>query len=302
MLRRQFIKTSALATAASLMIPEFLSAGPKYPKKLIGLQLYSVREDMKKDPLGTLKQLSDMGFRYAEHANYINRKFYGYTPKEFKKILDDLDIKMPSGHTVFLSKHWDKNKNQFTDEWKYTVEDAAVLEQQFVISPSMEDHVRKNPDELKRFMEIFNKNGELCQKYGMKFGYHNHDFEFREKHGERTLFDIILKETDPKLVMQQLDMGNMYNGGGDALDIVTRYPGRFESWHVKDEVLATSGHEKYESALLGKGIVPVKNVLEIAMKAGGPNHFIIEQESYQGMSALESMKINLAWTKKVVGH
>jgi sugar phosphate isomerase/epimerase len=252
---------------------------------------------MKKDPLGTLKALSAMGYRYVEHANYIDRKFYGYTPKEFKKILDDLGLKMPSGHTVFLSSHFDKTKNAFTDGWKYTVEDAAYLGQQFVISPSMENHVRRNADELKHFMELFNKNGELCQQYGMKFGYHNHDFEFSEKHGDRTLFDIILGETDPKLVMQQLDMGNMYNGGGDALDIVTRYPGRFESWHVKDEILASGGHEKYESTLLGTGIVPVKKVLDIAVKAGGPNHFIVEQESYQGLTPLESMKRNLALMK-----
>lgn len=302
MQRRQFLKTTALAATAALVLPECLSAAPKYPKKLIGLQLYSVREDMKKDPLGTLKQLADMGYQYVEHANYINRKFYGYTPKEFKKILKDLGLKMPSGHTVFLSSHWDKSKNAFTDEWRYTIDDAAELEQQYVISPSMENHVRRNADELKQFMELFNKNGELCQQYGMKFGYHNHDFEFSEKHGDRTLFDIILGETDPKLVMQQLDMGNMYNGGGDALDIVKRYPGRFESWHVKDEILASGGHEKYESTLLGKGIVPVKNVLAIAMKAGGPNHFIVEQESYQGMTPLESMKINLAFAKDVIGH
>lgn len=297
MIRRQFLKTTAMAAAASFALPDFLSAGPKYPKKLIGLQLYSVREDMKKDPLGTLKALSAMGYRYVEHANYIDRKFYGYTPKEFKKILDDLGLKMPSGHTVFQSRHYDKTQKTFTDGWKYTVEDAAYLGQQFVISPSMENHVRRNADELKHFMELFNKNGELCQQYGMKFGYHNHDFEFSEKHGDRTLFDIILGETDPKLVMQQLDMGNMYNGGGDALDIVTRYPGRFESWHVKDEILASGGHEKYESTLLGTGIVPVKKVLDIAVKAGGPNHFIVEQESYQGLTPLESMKRNLALMK-----
>lgn len=301
MLRRQFLKTTTLATATTLLMPEFLSAGPRYPKKLIGLQLYSVREDMKKDPLGTLKALSEMGYRYVEHANYINRKFYGYTAKEFKKILKDLGLNMPSGHTVFLSSHWNENNNSFTNEWRYTIDDAAELDQQYVISPSMENHVRRDADELKRFMELFNKNGELCMTYGMKFGYHNHDFEFSEKHGDRTLFDIILGETDPKLVMQQLDMGNMYNGGGDALDIVKRYPGRFESWHVKDEIPSAGSHEKYESTLLGKGIVPVKNVLEIAMKAGGPNQFIVEQESYQGMSALESMKINLAFAKSVVG-
>jgi sugar phosphate isomerase/epimerase len=109
----------------------------------------------------------------------------------------------------------------------------------------------------------------------------------------------MLGETDPKLVMQQLDIGNMYNGGANAVDIVTKYPGRFESWHIKDEITSTggAGHEKYESTILGKGIVPVKDVLAIAVKAGGPNQFIIEQESYQGKTPLECMKENIAIMK-----
>lgn len=293
MIRRQFIKTAAVAMAGSMLIPQFLTAGPNYPKKLVGLQLYSVRDDMKKDPLGTLKQLSGMGYRYAEHANYIDRKFYGWTAKEFKKVLDDLGMKMPSGHTVFSSSHWDDSKKDFTDKWKYTVEDAAILGQQFVISPSMEDKVRREPEALKKFMELFNKNGELCQKSGMKFGYHNHDFEFSEKHGDKTLFDIILSSTDPKLVMQQLDTGNLYNGGAKAIDVVKKYPGRFESWHIKDEILSSGGHEKYDSTILGKGIVPIRDILTIASKAGGPNQFIIEQEAYQGLAPLDCMRQNM---------
>lgn len=299
MIRRQFLKTSALAVAGTLALPDFLKAGPNYPQKLVGLQLYSIRDDMHKNPLGTLKELSAMGYRYVEHASYTNRKFYGYEAKEFKKILDDLGMKMPSGHTVFTSQHWDAAKKDFTDAWKYTIEDAATCGQQFVISPWLEEGKRKDADTLKGFMEVFNKNGELCQKSGMKFGYHNHDFEFSQKLGDRTVYDIMLGETDPKLVMQQLDIGNMYNGGAKAIDIVTKYPGRFESWHIKDEIASAggTGHEKYESTILGKGIVPVKDVLAIAVKAGGPNQFIIEQESYQGKTPLECMKENIAIMK-----
>ena len=69
-------------------------------KTLTGVQLYSVRDDMKKDPLGTLKQLAEMGYRHVEHASYTGRKFYGYSASEFKKILADLGLSMPSGHTV----------------------------------------------------------------------------------------------------------------------------------------------------------------------------------------------------------
>ncbi len=293
MIRRQFLKTSALAVAGTVAIPEFLSAKPKYPAKLVGLQLYSVRDEMKADPLGTLKKLSQMGYKYVEHANYVDRKFYSYSAKEFKKVLDGLGLKMPSGHTVFTSKHWDESKKDFTDVWKYTVEDAATCGQKFVISPWLEEDRRKTSDDLKRFMELFNKNGALCQKSGMKFGYHNHDFEFSQKLDGQQVFDLILSNTDPKLVMQQLDIGNMYNGGADALEIVKKYPGRFESWHIKDEIKASGGHEKFESTVLGTGIVPVKDILAIAKSTAGDTHLIIEQESYQGKTPLTSMAENI---------
>ncbi len=293
MIRRQFLKTGAMAIAGTVALPEFLSAKPKYPQKLVGLQLYSVRKDMETDPLGTLKKLSSMGYKFVEHANYVNRKFYGQSPKDFKKILDDLGLRMPSGHTVFTSKHWDESKKDFTDAWKYTIEDAAICDQKFVISPWLEEGKRKTADDLKAFMDIFNKNGALCQKSGMKFGYHNHDFEFSQKLDGQQVFDLILSNTDPKLVMQQLDIGNMYNGGADALEIVKKYPGRFESWHIKDEIKATEGNEKFESTVLGTGIVPVKDILAIAKSTAGDTHLIIEQESYQGKAPLDSMSENL---------
>ncbi len=171
-----------------------------------------------------------------EHANYVDRKFYGYTAKEFKKILDDLGIKMPSGHTVMERTHWDQTKKDFTDSWKYTVEDAAIVGQQYVISPWLDETLRKTYDGLLAYMEVFNKSGELCKKSGMKFGYHNHNFEFSTKLNNQKVFDIMVKHTDPSLVAQQLDIGNMYGAGGRALEIVKQYPGRFELMHVKDEI------------------------------------------------------------------
>ena len=294
--RRTFLKKSAIALAGAAVFSNELFAA-QTQKQLVGIQLYSIRGDMTKDPLGTLKQLAAMGFKNVEHANYVNRKFYGYTPSEFKKVLDDLGLKMPSGHTVMGKGHWDESKKDFTDAWKYTVEDAAVVGQQFVISPWLDESLRKNYDDMVKYMEVFNKSGELCKKSGMKFGYHNHDFEFSQKLNDQTVYDIILKNTDPNLVIQQLDIGNLYNGGAKAIDIVRRYPGRFQSMHVKDEIQATSGNEKFESTLLGKGIVGVKEVIDLGKKSGGTIHFIIEQESYQGKSALETCKDNLAVMK-----
>lgn len=295
--RRSFIKKTALVVAGStLFSDQLLAAGKK--KRLTGIQLYSIRDDMRKDPLGTLKALSQMGYKHVEHANYQNRKFYGHTAADFKKILADLGMDMPSGHTVLGTQHWDASKKEFTDVWKWTVEDAAIVGQQFVISPSLPNSMRKDYDELRRTLEIFNKSGELCKGSGMKFGYHNHDFEFSEKLNNETLYDIILQNTDPALVMQQLDIGNMYNGGAKAMDILKKYPGRFPSLHVKDEIKAQSGPEQYESTVLGTGVIGVKEVLDYAKKNSGTIHYIIEQESYQGKAPLDTVREDLEMMKK----
>ena len=295
--RRTFLKNSAFALAGSSMLSKipFISAKDS---ELVGIQLYSVRDDMVKDPFGTLKQLAAMGYKNVEHANYRDRKFYGYTPVEFKRILDDLGIAMPSGHTVMGPAHWDETAKQFTDLWKYTVEDAATMGQKYVISPSLDNKYRKDRDGLLRFMEVFNKSGELCSKSGMKFGYHNHDFEFSEKLNGETLYDIMLAHTDEKLVIQQLDIGNLYNGGANAIEVAKKYPTRFSSLHVKDEIKATSGNDKYESTILGTGIVNVKEVIDFIRKNTKNVHYIIEQESYQGKTPLDCAKEDLAIMKK----
>ena len=132
----------------------------------------------------------------------------------------------------------------------------------------------------------------------MKFGYHNHAFEFGEKLDGKVVYDIMLQNTDPELVIQQLDIGNLYNGGAKAIDIVTQYPGRFQSMHVKDEIISKEGDEKYESTVLGTGIVNVKEVIDLGRKSGGTKHFIVEQESYQGKTPIACMKENLEIMKK----
>ena len=294
--RRSFLRNSAMGLGALAFASPALQAlaAAKY-KKLVGVQLYSIREDMRKDPQGTLNALAEMGYKYVEHANYIGRKFYGWEAKEFKKRLDDLGMKMPSGHTVMGKMHWDDAKNDFTDLWKHTVEDAAIMGQELVISPSIDMGIRKDKNLLLKYMDIFNKSGELCQKSGMRFGYHNHDFEFSEKLDGELLYDIMLNNTDPTLVAQQLDIGNMINGGGVPAEVMKKFPGRFVSMHVKDEVPSAAGHEKFESTILGKGSgqIDVKALVKLGDKEGGTKHFIIEQESYQGLKPLDCMKENI---------
>lgn len=298
--RRNFIKASSIAITGAAFFPNKIFANAK-AGKITGLQLYTVREDMKKAPHDTLKKLASFGYKNVEHASYADRKFYGYTTVEFKKILDDLGLKMPSGHTVMDSSHWDASKNDFTDKWKYTVEDAAAMGQQFVISPWLDEGLRKDYDGLLKWLDVFNKSGELCKTHGMKFGYHNHNFEFSSELNGMKVYDIILMHTDPTLVAQQLDTGNMYGVGGRALELIAKYPGRFELMHVKDEIKTSAKGEMedgYDSTILGKGLLGIKEIIDSASEKGGTTHFIIEQESYQSITPLEAAKKDLEMMKK----
>ncbi|MBO9618520.1 MAG: TIM barrel protein [Niabella sp.] len=298
--RRNFIKKSTLAVAGTALLSKGVFAAAA-KEKITGLQLYSVRADMRSAPLDTLKQLAGFGYKYVEHAGYSDGKFYGYPAKEFKKILDDLGLKMPSGHTVLNGKHWDEAKKDFTDTWKQTVADAAIMEQRFVISPWLDENLRKDYDGLLKWLDVFNRCGTLCKKSGMKFGYHNHNFEFTSELNGSTVYDLILKHTDPSLVAQQLDIGNMYGVGGRALEILKKYPGRFELMHVKDEIKSPGKGEMndgYDSTVLGKGLLGVPEIIRTAAAKGGTNYFIIEQESYQELTPLEAAKQDLAAMRK----
>jgi sugar phosphate isomerase/epimerase len=294
--RRSFIQNSAVLLAGTALLSKTAWAAVN-SSEIVGIQLYSVRDDMKKDPLGTLTQIAKIGYKHVEHANYIDRKFYGYTAKEFRKVLDDLGLKMPSGHTVMGKDHWNAAKKDFSDSWKYTIEDAAVMGQKYVISPWMDESMRKTYDDLLVYLGVFAKCGELCQKSGMKFGYHNHWAEFTEQLNGMKLFDIMMKNLDVNKVVMQLDIGNMYIGGAKALDVIGQYPGKFELIHVKDEIAANTA-DKFESAVLGKGIIPVKEVLDICRKTGGTKVYIVEQEAYQAKSPLASVKEDFEIMKK----
>lgn len=139
------------------------------------------------------------------------------------------------------------------------------------------------------FLDLFNQCGVLCKKSGMKFGYHNHWFEFTEKLNDTLIFDLMMKNVDFDLFAMQLDMGNMYIAGAKASDVLNQYPGKFELLHVKDEIPSTN-EEKFESAVLGNGVINAKEATDLARKIGGTRIYIVEQEAYQHMSPLQAIK------------
>ena len=294
--RRAFLKSGAMIVIGTAILPgsAFVFAAQK---GIVGLQLYSVRDDMKNDPKGSLKKLADMGYKVVEHAGYDNRKFYGFVPAEFKKMLEDLGLKMYSGHVAFGMQDWDASKKDFTDTWKQTVEDAAFMGQKFVLTPELAENAQKDYDALLKVIDLWNKCGELCQKYGMKFGYHD-DFNGNTVLHDMKLYDIIMKYSDPKLTIQQFDIANLYNAAGtDPKDVIKEYPERFVSLHVKDVLKEKNKENSHDSTILGKGVLDVKDVLSLAIK-NGAWLLIIEQEAYQNESPMDCVKDDLAAMKK----
>ena len=294
--RRTFVKSGALIALGTAILPRSVFAYSA-EKAVVGLQLYSVRDDMKSDPKGSLKKLADMGYKVVEHAGYSEGKFYGFTPVEFKKILGDLGLTMYSGHVEFGMQSWDASKKDFTDTWKKTVEDAAFMEQKFVLTPELAENAQKDYDTLLKVIDLWNKSGQLCQKYGMKFGYHDDFNGDTVLHGMK-IYDIIMKNSDPKLTVQQYDIANLYNAAGtDPMDIIKQYPGRFPTLHVKDVMKEKNKGNSHDSTILGKGVLNVKDVVALAVK-NGAWLLIIEQESYQNITPMDSVKEDLAVMKK----
>lgn len=278
-----------MTLAGAALLPRFILQEPRNTSPILGIQLWTVKDYMEKDPAGTLKRLAKMGYKYVEAAGYEKRKFYGYAVADFKKLLLDNGLKMPSGHSFLGAEAWDKTRNDFTDEWKYTIEDAAAVGMNYLISPGVDESLCKKLDDFKWYMDLFNKTGELCKKTGVTFTYHNENYEFNHSLNGTALYDLLLHSTDKSLVAQQIDIGNMYEPGGRAMDYLKRYPGRFLLMHVKDEIkrsMPGPNNEVYESTVLGKGVVGVKPIIDYARKTG-TKYFIIEQEAFQNKTSLE---------------
>jgi sugar phosphate isomerase/epimerase len=291
--RRRFIQQSASLLGGAFFAPSILTEAAKRKNGLTCLQLYSIRDDMKKDPKGSLEKLAAMGFKNLEPASYIypgvyfTRKIYSYSSKEFRKIIDDLGLTVPTSHVVFSMKHWDAAKNDMDDVWKYVMEDALTLGQTHIVSPWFDaDH--KNLDSVKKGIEIYNKVGMICNKAGLRFGFHNHHQEFIQMFDGNYLYDIMLDNLDLKYVFQQLDIGNLAVAKVDPMRWLKKYPKHFESMHVKDK-----DKTKDESTLLGEGVINLDEVLKFARKKTNIKHWVLEQESYGDKTAMECVKMNL---------
>ncbi len=276
--RRNFLKTSGALAVGSLLISDLVRAAARKSVTDVGLQLYTVRNEMLKNNVGTLKKIASLGYKEIESAGSEKGSFYGFKPAEMKKICKDLGMNLRSGHV-----HYD-------DKWQQTIHDAVESGQQYLIVSVMPTK-GQSVDNYKSVAEVFNRAGEACKKSNIIFGYHNHDSEFEKDNG-KVLYDVLLENTDPEFVKMEMDLGWVIVTGNDPLAYFAKYPGRFPLWHLKDMNMK----EKH-SVEFGKGALDVKKMLENKKKAG-MKYFFVEQEEYTG-TAFDCLKYNMDYLKNL---
>ncbi len=273
--RRNFIINTSLAAATVLALP---SLAFTMDKKEIGLQLYTLRDELPKDVKSTLEKVAKAGYKTVETYGFsIKDQFWGLTPIEFKKILDTNHLKAPSGHYNLGSFLYDGN----LEEVKAAIEAAQILKNEYLTVPWVDEPFR---NDFHKIAARLNEAGKMCAAAGLKLAYHNHDFEFQKQDGI-TGYEILLKETDHNLVYFELDLYWVVRSGNDPIKLFKENPGRFKLWHVKDM-------DKVNPALnteIGSGSIDFKTIFKEA-KQSGMKHFFVEQENNYNPNAFEAIK------------
>lgn len=283
MKRREFIQTSAFTVVGVLSLPSFMHAAKA--KTNIGLQLYTLRDTIPQDPKGVLQKISSFGYKELETFAYGDGKIFGMAFKEFGSYVKSLGMRVCSGHYgLDLAK---------SDKWEKAVADAKSIGQQYMVVPYIQDTERKSIDDYKKICASLNRAGEVCNKNGVRFGYHNHAFEFDTLDGQIP-YDVMLAELDPKNVGMEMDIYWVVRAGKDPVAYFEKYPGRFEQWHIKD----MDKNNKDRNADVGSGSIDFK-ILFSKAKLAGMKHFYVEQESYPG-APIDSVAASIKNLKSIL--
>lgn len=289
--RRTFIKATTLASAGLLVRPSALFP---VPSQYIGLQLYTVRDAMQKDPSGTLQRVAKLGFNSLEGATYTGtQQFYGMDAKAFAALLKQQGLIMPSSHYRLGEQQMKGADVQGTmlHEWSKAVDDAAAVGIKYMVCAFLAPEERGNLDHYKQLAEHFNKAGETCKKAGIQFCYHNHDFEFQQQNGQYP-YDLLLKNTDANLVKMEMDIYWVTKAGLDPVNLINEHKGRFPLWHVKD-MDNTPEHMFTE---VGNGTINFKKIFQHA-QAAGLKYFFVEQDKCPG-DPFASITKSISYIKK----
>ncbi|UZD22250.1 sugar phosphate isomerase/epimerase family protein [Algoriphagus halophytocola] len=277
--RRKFLQVSALLGAGAFLPTGLVSAAESFAKlKKFGIQLYSVKEDMAKDAAGTMRKLAGFGYKQFEGFDGGKGILWGMSPAECKDLLKDTGVDFISSHA-----------NVFKD-LDAQAEQAAEVGMKYLICPYI--GAQKTVDDWKKIADRFNDAGKTLKKHGLKFAYHNHAYTFEKLDGQLPQ-DILMNNTDPKLVDFELDMYWAYVAGFDPLAYVAKFPGRFTLCHVKDaEAAGSDAHDR--GVLLGKGEIPYVDIIKQSKKYG-MEYFVVEQERFVNTNPLEAAERNASY-------
>jgi len=273
--RRDFLKTSALLAAGSMLAPQLLSSCTAQAKN-IGLQLYSLRDMVGKEGIqAVLELVAGIGYKNLETAGYNNGLIYGMDPKEFTRMVGDLGMKFTSAHVgQGYSPDRDAEVMSWWDQAIAAHKEAGAL---YLVQPWVPLNENSSLDDLKIQMDYFNRVGEKAKAAGMLFGFHNHTVEFK-KIGEEVIYDLMLAHTDPALVMFQLDVYWCQVGGSSPVEYLKNHPNRIKLTHIKDEKeIGASGTMDFE---------PIFR----QMQANGINDWYVEVERYTNDDPKESVR------------
>ncbi len=274
--RRNFLQLSGLGLAATALTSDPLSVADNFFKpKHAGIQLWSVRDDMNKNAAGTLQALAKMGYKEVEPFGYdpATGKIFGLPFADFAKMVKSNGMKIHSSHNSFGLSDYNPSTKMLSDRAKKVIDAAASIGQKYIINAYMNDTDRKKIPEMVKVMEAA---GMYARKAGLRFGYHNHDFEFTTKGSDgRMLYEALLQDIDPKLLTFEMDIYWVVFAGQNPVDWFNKYPGRFELCHAKD----MSAADKHPSIEFGDGTIDFKTIFANRSKAG-LKYFIIELENY----------------------
>lgn len=286
--RRDFLKLTgnlaaafAIAPAAANFFDAHETTLEKRRIKTFGLQLYTLRDDMPKDPKGILQQVASFGYKQIEGYEGPQGMFWGMGHTGFKKYMDDLGVDFMASHCKI-----DENFEQKAAQ-------AAEIGMKYLICPYKGP--QKKLDDFKKFADEFNQKGEICRKNGIRFAYHNHDYSFKELEGQIPQ-ELIMSNTDPALVDFEMDIYWVVTGGHDAATWLKKHKNRFRLCHIKDRTKGST--EAADSCVLGEGSINFSSLLNTAKK-NGMEYFIVEQEKYTGTTPLDAVRVNAAYMKKL---
>ena len=282
MKRREFVLKSSLLTT-TILAPMSISSCTVNPAKethKIGIQLYSLRDEMVKDPKETLAKVASYGYKFIEGYEGDLGLFWGMSNLEFKDYLDSLGLTMLSSHCA--------DTDDFSS-FKLKCAQASEIGVEYLICPWAGEDI--SVEGFRSLAERFNKCGQIAKDHEIKFAYHNHAYSFQKINGV-FLQDVLMNNTNKDLVDFEMDIYWVVAAGQDPIEWFDKHPGRFSYCHVKDYISLPGN--KYESCTLGRGSIDFAKILAYGKQKGLQN-LIVEQEAYTGTSQLESAKDNFQY-------